>query len=210
MGSDPRMIALHDAGSDPFLRDFDLTFSNGLRILLIPMGKEHKLNGRVWVIKSKDGTAIDSIDTDQIFHNRYLTITEMEQMKEHAFSNLEGWNDFPAKAKPGDMLVVGKNFGAGSSRQQAVDCFIALGIQAIIGESFGAIYRRNAINSGFPILEFPEITRSLSSGDLVEVDLLKGSLLKTKTAERFQGKSFSQIQWKIYEAGGIFKVRFDG
>ena len=172
------------------------------------MSKESTLRGRIWVVKTADGKSIDSIDTDQIFHNRYLTITEKDQMKDFAFSNLEGWKDFPSKAKPGEMLVVGKNFGAGSSRQQAVDCFSALGIQAIIGESFGAIYKRNAINAGFPLLELSDITQYLATGEDIEIDLLKGTVSKTKTGDTFQGKPFFHIQWQIYDAGGLFNVKF--
>jgi 3-isopropylmalate/(R)-2-methylmalate dehydratase small subunit len=172
------------------------------------MSKPSTLKGTVWVVKTPDGQSIDSIDTDQIFHNKFLTITEKEQMKQYAFSNLEGWKDFPKKAKPGDLLVVGKNFGAGSSRQQAVDCFAALGIQAIIGESFGAIYKRNAINSGFPLLEVPDITSHLDTGQEIIADLLEGTIVSTKTAATFQGKPFSSIQWEIYEAGSLFNVDF--
>ena len=127
------------------------------------MEKSSIITGKVWVIKDEHGNAIESIDTDQIFHNKYLTITEKEKMKDYAFSNLDGWTDFPLKARKGDILVVGKNFGAGSSRQQAVDCFSALGIQAIIGESFGAIYKRNAINSGYPIIECAGIIQKLNT-----------------------------------------------
>lgn len=170
------------------------------------MGKENRLQGRAWVVTTPDHTSIDNIDTDQIFHNRYLTITERARMKDYAFSNLEGWKDFPKKAKPGDILIVGKNFGAGSSRQQAVDCFIALGIQAIVAESFGAIYKRNGINAGFPLLEVPLIAQHLVTGDGIMLDLLKGKVLKTSTRETFQGKPFSTIQWQIYEAGSLFKV----
>ena len=75
---------------------------------------------------------------------------------------LKDYEDFSKKAKPGDIVIAGKNFGCGSSRQQAVDCFISLGIQAIIAESFGAIYERNAINAAFPIIT----CRSLN--DIVE------------------------------------------
>jgi 3-isopropylmalate/(R)-2-methylmalate dehydratase small subunit len=176
--------------------------------ILFGMSKKSTLQGRVWVVKSPDGKPIDSIDTDQIFHNKFLTITKREQMKDYAFSNLEAWKDFPQKAESGDILIVGKNFGAGSSRQQAVDCFIALGIQAIIGESFGAIYKRNAINAGFPLLEIPDITEKLASGDEITIDLLKGTLSISSTGESFQGKPFSSIQWQIFEAGGLFCVNF--
>ena len=98
------------------------------------------LSGRVWVVRE------DNIDTDMIFHNRHLTVTDIAEMGQFAFGNLSGWEDFSSKAKPGDIVVTGSNFGAGSSRQQAVDCFKSLGVTLIVATSFGAIYERNAIN----------------------------------------------------------------
>ena len=101
------------------------------------------IRGPVWVLLDKDGRPIEDIDTDQIFHNAHLHITDISQMGRHALGNLEGWKDFPQKAKPGDIVVAGRNFGAGSSRQQAVDCFIALKTAAILAPSYSAIYFRN-------------------------------------------------------------------
>ena len=119
---------------------------------------EMKIKGRLWVLTDPEGKLFDDIDTDMIFHNRYLHITDVDQMGQYALDNLEGWEDFSQKAQPGDIIITGKNFGAGSSRQQAVDCFRALGLSAVIAESFGAIYKRNAINSGFPIVALPGLT----------------------------------------------------
>ena len=110
-----------------------------------------KAAGKVWLIAKQDGKAIDNIDTDMIFHNSHLHITAIAEMGPHAFGNLEGWQDFPQKCGKNDIVVAGQNFGAGSSRQQAVDCFAALGVSTIIAESFGAIYKRNAINSGMAL-----------------------------------------------------------
>jgi 3-isopropylmalate/(R)-2-methylmalate dehydratase small subunit len=165
------------------------------------------LKGKVWVVKDKKGHSIDNIDTDQIYHNKFLTITDKNKMKDYAFSNLSGWKDFPGMAKEGDILAVGKNFGAGSSRQQAVDCFSSLGIKVIIGESFGAIYKRNAINSGFPILECQDITSKLASGEEIDINFLKGKITVMRTGEVFQCKPFSNIQCEIYEAGGLFNIK---
>ncbi len=164
------------------------------------------IKGRVWVIKDEEGNTVDNIDTDQIFHNKFLTITDKTKMKDYAFSNLSGWTAFPTKAKKGDILVVGKNFGSVSSRQQAVDCFISLGIKAIVGESFGAIYKRNAINSGFPIMECKDITQKLKTGDEIEINLIKGEIKNLKAEEILLCKPFSDIQWKIYKAGGLFNI----
>jgi len=170
------------------------------------MKKVHIIKGKSVVIKDGKGNPIDNIDTDQIYHNKFLTITDREKMKDYAFGNLKGWTDFPMKVKKGDILVVGKNFGAGSSRQQAVDCFIALGIKAIIGESFGAIYKRNAINTGFPIIECPDIAQKLKTGDEIEIDLLNGKIDILKTGKTIPSKPFSNIEWEIYRAGGLFNL----
>lgn len=167
--------------------------------------KPRKIKGRIWLITDENGKRIDNIDTDMIFHNKYLYITDMKEMGKYAFSNLPGWEDFPKKAKPGDILVVGQNFGAGSSRQQAVDCFIALGIAAIVGESFGAIYKRNVINSGLPLIEAPGIFNSgLKSGDVIEINLESGEILKDGKLV-FRAKPMSKVALDIYDAGGIFE-----
>ncbi len=87
-------------------------------------------------------------------------------MGQYTFDNLNGFEDFARKALPGDIVITGKNFGSGSSRQQAVDCFVSLGIQAIVAESFGAIYERNAINAAFPVITCKNISEMvLKSGD---------------------------------------------
>ena len=170
---------------------------------------EKILKGRVWVITDNNGKKINDIDTDMIFHNKYLAITEIEKMGAFAFDNLKGWEDFSKKAKKGDILIVGENFGAGSSRQQAVDCFISLGIQAIVGESFGAIYKRNAINAGIPIIEAPRIfsSEAFSSDDEMELNLEKGSLKNLTTQKTFSVKSMSKVAMDIYEAKGIMNLQ---
>jgi 3-isopropylmalate/(R)-2-methylmalate dehydratase small subunit len=141
-----------------------------------------------------------------IFHNRYLHITDVAQMGRYALDNLKGWEDFAQRTRPGDMIMAGKNFGAGSSRQQAVDCFRALRIGAILAESFGAIYKRNAINSGLPIVTFPELAKhaeAFSSQDELMVDFSTGRLLLNNT-RTFQAQPFSPVQMDIYQAGDLF------
>ena len=171
------------------------------------MDKLTVLEGKAIVIKDENGKPIDDIDTDNIFHNRHLHITNINEMGQYAFGNLEGWLDFPKKANLGDILVVGKNFGAGSSRQQAVDCFRALGITLIIGESFGAIYKRNAINSGMPLMISSEIMKEeLKTGDLIKVDLKTGEISNLSQKAQLQsGEPLSRVQLDIYQAGNLFK-----
>jgi 3-isopropylmalate dehydratase small subunit len=153
--------------------------------------------GRAWVIR------LDNVDTDLIFHNRYLTITKLAEMGQYTFADLKGWEDFARKAKPGDIIVTGKNFGAGSSRQQAVGCFINLGIGAIVAESFGAIYRRNAINAGLPILTADLVHRDIRDRDEVELDFATGEIRIGRTSEIIQGAPFPLVQMDIYRKGGL-------
>ena len=156
------------------------------------------VRGRVWVIDK------DNIDTDMIFHNRHLAITDIAQMGPFTFGNLAGWEDFAKRAAPGDIVITGSNFGAGSSRQQAVDCFKSLGVAAIIARSFGAIYERNAVNAGLPVLAGDLVSSGLRSGEEVTVDFAVGEVTRHATGEAFRVAPFSEIQLAIYRRGGLF------
>jgi 3-isopropylmalate/(R)-2-methylmalate dehydratase large subunit len=160
--------------------------------------KKYVLEGRIWIIRK------DNIDTDMIFHNRYLAITDIKEMGQYAFDNLKGFEDFSKKAKMGDIIVTGKNFGSGSSRQQAVDCFLSLGIQAIIAESFGVIYERNAINAAFPIITCPSLNEmDMNDGDWIKLNLKTGEILNLRNTEVNKAQPFSDVQLKIYERDGL-------
>lgn len=158
------------------------------------------VEGKAWFIKK------DDIDTDMIFHNRYLTITDIREMGQYTFDNLEGYKDFAKQAHAGDIVVTTKNFGAGSSRQQAVDCFSSLGIQCIIAESFGAIYERNAINAALPIMTYqPEKIEeiALQEGDILRVNFITGEITNvTRNKTTFIDK-FYDAQLGIYNKGGL-------
>ena len=168
--------------------------------------KETELRGRLWVLRTPDGQLYDDIDTDMIFHNRYLHITDVAQMGQYALDNLKGWEDFAKKVQPGDIIMAGNNFGAGSSRQQAVDCFRALKVGTIVAESYGAIYKRNAINSGFPIVAMPDLTgraAEFQTGDTIEVDLATGKTV-VNGDRLFQAEPLSKVQMDILQAGDLF------
>ena len=154
------------------------------------------VKGRVWVINQ------DNIDTDMIYHNRYLAITDPAEMGQYAFDNLAGWEDFSHKCQPGDIIITGKNFGCGSSRQQAVDCFKTLGLAAIVAESFGAIYERNAINAGLAIMNAPATEPNIATGDIVEIDFTAGTI-KTERGTTITGTPVSAAQLAIYQRGGL-------
>ncbi len=157
------------------------------------------VEGRAWYIKE------DDIDTDMIFHNRYLAITELDEMGQYAFDNLKGYEDFAKKVKKGDIVVVQKNFGAGSSRQQAVDCFKALGVQAIVAESYGAIYERNAINAAFPIVTYKTIEGlSLEHFDKIKINFETGEITNLSKNKTVMAEPFSDVQIEIFQNGGLF------
>lgn len=156
------------------------------------------LEGRVWLIDE------DNIDTDMIFHNRYLAITEIDQMGQYTFDNLKGWEDYAKKSEPDDIVVTGKNFGAGSSRQQAVDCFKSLGNQCILAKSFGAIYERNAINAGFPILTYDDLTAlELNDRDQIRLELQTGKITNLENGKESYVAPFSDVQMMIYQKGDL-------
>ncbi len=157
------------------------------------------VEGRVWVID------FDNIDTDMIFHNKYLTITDFNEMGQYTFDNLDGYKDFAGKAEKGDIVITGKNFGSGSSRQQAVDCFKSLGVQIVLAQSFGAIYERNAINAAFPILVYKTLSElDIKDGDKIHVNFETGEIKNLKNKKSIITDPFSDVQMEIYQNGGLF------
>jgi homoaconitate hydratase family protein/3-isopropylmalate dehydratase small subunit len=164
--------------------------------------KEEKpkvVEGRVWYIP------MDDIDTDMIYHNQYLSITDMNEMGKYTFNKLSGYENFARVAKPGDIVVVHRNFGSGGSRHQAVDCFKTLGIQAIVAVSYDAIYERNAINAAFPIVTCKHISRlHLVDGNDIRVNFETGEIQNLTKEISVLGERFSEVQLEIYQNGGLF------
>lgn len=192
--------------TDPENIDAKIELSFPQDIVSVPMLKKNKskpfepkpmkIKGRIWIIRK------DNIDTDMIFHNKHLAITKIDDMGQFAFGNLKGYEDFSQKCREGDIIVTSENFGAGSSRQQAVDCFKALKIGAIIAKSFGAIYERNAINSGFPIVVSDLIDRDLREGEIIEVDFERGEITR-EMGDIVKSEKWSDVQKEIYLKGGL-------
>ncbi|MCK4880407.1 MAG: 3-isopropylmalate dehydratase large subunit [Bacteroidales bacterium] len=161
--------------------------------------RPNEIEGRAWYIPT------DNVDTDMIFHNRHLSITDITEMGQYTFGNLAGYEDFAKKVKPGDIVVTGKNFGSGSSRQQAVDCFISLGVQCVVAESFGAIYERNAINAAFPIVSLDRIASlKLEDGDLIRLNFETGAIQNATKNIILESAPFSDVQMEIYQNNGLF------
>ena len=168
--------------------------------------KPTRISGKLWVLRDPHGQLYDDVDTDMIFHNRYLHITDPAEMGRYALDNLRGWEDFAQRVRPGDIVMAGRNFGAGSSRQQAVDCFLSLGVGALVAESFGAIYKRNAINSGLAVVTFPSLSRhaeTFRNGDVLSIDLGSGEI-QLNGMRTYRAQPFSRVQMAIYQAGDLF------
>ncbi len=167
-------------------------------------GSPKVIKGRARIVKTPKGSLMDDIDTDMIFHNKYLSITDIDKMGAHTFETLEGYEGFAASVEEGDIIIAGGNFGCGSSRQQAVDCFISLGASLVVTRSTGAIYKRNIINSGFPFLEAPDLNDAdIEEGEMLEIDFAKG-VIKKENGESVQASPPTSVQLDICMAGGLF------
>ncbi len=150
---------------------------------------------------------VDDVDTDQIFHQSLLTIHDPNEIKPHIFGNLEGYKSFGKEDNVGKILVVGKNFGKGSTRQQAVTGFIAHGITAIVGESFGPIYYSNSVNSGLLLVEVPGISEfNVKEDDDLEIDITQSLIINQNNGETINCVKIPQPVLDIIEAGGLLKL----
>jgi 3-isopropylmalate/(R)-2-methylmalate dehydratase small subunit len=151
------------------------------------MSEEFVFRGRAWVVG-------DDIDTDMIYHGGYLPLTDPKEMA-----------DFTSKVQPGDILVAGRNFGCGSSREHAVITLQYNDVAAIVAESFSRIFYRNAVNLGFPILEASGVTSEVETGDELEVDANAGRIRNVTKGTEIQGMPLSGLEKEIMTAGGLFE-----
>jgi 3-isopropylmalate/(R)-2-methylmalate dehydratase small subunit len=144
----------------------------------------------------------DNVNTDVIFPGRYTyQIMPPDEMAKHAMEDLDP--GFAANVKPGDVIMAGKNFGCGSSREQAAACLKAAGVQAVVAKSFARIYFRNAINLGLPVLQSVEAIDALATGDHVDIDLPRGEIRSAKGIFRFLPLPPSVLG--IIAAGGLIE-----
>lgn len=161
----------------------------------------NQLTGKVKCVR------VDDIDTDQIFHASLLTIHDPNEIKKHIFGNLDKFESFGSETHQDEILVVGKNFGKGSTRQQAVTGFIAHGIQAIIGASFGPIYYSNAVNAGLLLIEIPNLeNHKFEDGDEILISIETSKLEnKTKNYE-IELQPIPKPLLDIHNGGGLLEL----
>ena len=150
--------------------------------------------GKVWVLG-------DDIDTDIIIPTEYLALKTIEDMKQYGFSPLRP--ELAGQIQPGDIIVAGKNFGCGSSREQAPEVIKALGIPCIIAKSFARILYRNALNNGLLLLEQPELHDVVKEGDTITVTVNEDVDYNGK---KYPIASLPENLMEIIEAGGLVKA----
>lgn len=159
------------------------------------------LKGKAWVFG-------DDVDTDLIYHNKYLAETDPKKMPAYSFEYYPGKENFAKEVRPGDFVVAGKNFGCGSSREHAVYCLKEAGVPVILAETCSRIYYRNAINNAYPVLFVKGISEAIKAGkiqdgDLLEVDLSTGTIRNTSKGETFHGDAVSDLEKDIMASGGL-------
>jgi len=153
-----------------------------------------KLKGKVF----KYG---DNVDTDVIIPARYLNSSDPENLAAHCMEDIDA--DFADEVTEGDIIVGGKNFGSGSSREHAPLAIKYAGVSCVVAESFARIFYRNSINIGLPILESPEAVRAAEAGDELEVDIDKGEIKNLRTGESYQAEPFPPFMQEIIKDGGL-------
>jgi 3-isopropylmalate/(R)-2-methylmalate dehydratase small subunit len=143
----------------------------------------------------------DNVDTDVIIPARYLNTSDPVELSRHCMEDLDA--DFVKKVRTGDIMVAGKNFGCGSSREHAPIAIKASGISCVIAETFARIFYRNSINIGLPILECPEAAKDISDGDEVTVDLGTGTITNLSKGRTYNSMPFPDFIKEIIESDGL-------
>ena len=143
----------------------------------------------------------DNVDTDVIIPARYLNTSAPEELAAHCMEDIDP--SFAGDVRRGDILVAGRNFGCGSSREHAPLAIKASGIACVIAESFARIFYRNALNIGLPIFECPAAAGAISSGDEVSVDLEAGKIVDLTTGTSFTAEPFPPFMMELIAAGGL-------
>ena len=154
-----------------------------------------KISGRVW----KYG---DDVNTDVIFPGKYTySISDPQEMAQHALEDLDP--TFVEKVQPGDIIVAGKNWGCGSSREQAVTCLKEIGVGAIVARSFARIFYRNAFNNGLILIESDEAIEKIVEGDEVEIDLTAGIIKNISQGSEFAFPPIPDFMLELVGDGGL-------
>ena len=147
----------------------------------------------------------DNVDTDVIIPARYLNTPDAKELAKHCMEDID--TSFASTVKPGEIMIAGKNFGCGSSREHAPLAIKTCGVACVIAATFARIFYRNALNIGLPILECPEAAKAIKAGDTVSVDFDTGVITDETTGKSFQGEPFPPFMQELIAAGGLAAFR---
>jgi 3-isopropylmalate/(R)-2-methylmalate dehydratase small subunit len=157
------------------------------------------IEGRVWTL-GRD------VDTDQIISGKYLTIIDPNELKKHVFEI--ALPEFAQRARPGDILIADENFGSGSSREHAPQAMRAVGVGAVVADSFSRIFFRNAINLGIPTIEARGVRALFETGDTARIEMRAGRVTNVRTGRSVEFPPLPPHLLGLLEAGGLVeKVR---
>ncbi len=154
----------------------------------------NKAHGRVFRFN-------DNVDTDVIIPARYLNSSDPKELALHCMEDID--KDFVKNVKAGDIIVAGKNFGCGSSREHAPISIKAAGVSCVIAETFARIFYRNSINIGLPIIECAEASADIEADDEIEIDFDSGVITNITKNKTYQGQAFPEFMQKLIAAGGL-------
>lgn len=143
----------------------------------------------------------DNVDTDVIIPARYLNTSEKDELRKHCMEDIDP--DFVKNVQPGDIIVAGKNFGCGSSREHAPIAIKASGVSCVIASTFARIFFRNSINIGLPILECPEAAAEIKAGDELCVDFSTGEIVDKTSGKTYHAEPFPEFMQRLIESGGL-------
>ena len=147
----------------------------------------------------------DNVDTDVIIPARYLNTPDAQELAKHCMEDID--TAFASAVKPGEIMVAGRNFGCGSSREHAPLAIKTCGVACVIAATFARIFYRNALNIGLPILECPEAAQAIQAGGTVSVDFDTGVITDETTGKSFQGEPFPPFMQDLIAAGGLAAYR---
>ncbi len=145
----------------------------------------------------------ENVDTDVIIPARYLNVSDGNELAKYCMIDID--KDFVNNVKKGDIIVAGKNFGCGSSREHAPLAIKCAGISCVIAPSFARIFYRNSINIGLPIMECTEAAEEINAGDEVKVDFSTGEITDKTTGKTYKAEPFPEFMQKIIASGGLVK-----
>ncbi|MFH0732407.1 MAG: 3-isopropylmalate dehydratase small subunit [Candidatus Omnitrophota bacterium] len=153
------------------------------------------------ILKGKAHKFGNDVNTDEIIPARYLNTTDPAELAKHCMEDAD--SNFVSKIAKGDIIVAGRNFGCGSSREHAPVSIKAAGISCVIAESFARIFFRNSINIGLPILESEQAAREIKQSDSLEIDLEIGIIKNLTQGKQYKTQSFPKFMQQIIDAGGL-------